>query len=351
MSRRSSVGLISALLLGASLGGCGGGDGADISTTAATTSTSSTTAAAVDRVDLPKAGAREVKIDGDWLVATDDAIWISADTELDQLDPKTGDKTGAVRVPGGPCLSPAYAFGAVFSATCYADKGLVRINPQTLEVTSSIRLPTPDLYNQEGTIAAGEGAVWVIIDGKSCEACVLAGFDPQTLSRTHEIDLDPGAASVAVGNGFVWVSDSKGSRVLRIDPRTDKVVGETKVGGLPQYLTVDSNGVWVLNQLEGTVMQLDPVSGELIRTIEADMAGAGGSVTVGAGSVWVRGTLTLLKQIDSETGEVVATYGPDTGSGDSLVADGVLWVSAFLPGHGAGPGSGVVYRLPLSQAN
>jgi streptogramin lyase len=348
MSRQSSVALVSALVLGAGLGGCGGDDSADTSTTATTTSTPS---AEVDHVDLRKAGASEVKIDGDWLVASDDAIWLSSSTELDRLDPKTGEKTGGVRVPGGPCLSPAYAFGALFSATCYADKGLVRINPQTLEVTSSIRLPTTDLYNQEGTIAAGEGAVWVIIDGKSCEACVLAGFDPRTLSRTHEIDLDPGAASVAVGNGFVWVSDSKRNRVLRIDPRTDEVAGETEVGGLPQYLTVDSNGVWVLNQLEGTVMQLHPESGELIRTIEADMAGAGGSITVGEGSVWVRGTLTLLKQIDSDTGEVVAQYGPDTGSGDSLVADGVLWVSAFLPGHGIGPGSGAVYRLPLSQAN
>jgi DNA-binding beta-propeller fold protein YncE len=198
---------------------------------------------------------------------------------------------------------------------------------------------------------AGEGAIWIVIDGKGCEACVLAGLDPKSLEITHEIDLDPGAASVAVGDGFVWVSDSKRNRVLRIDPHTDEVAGETKVGGLPQYLAVDSNGVWVLNQLEGTVMQLDPKTGELIRTIEADMAGAGGSITVGEGSVWVRGTLTLLKQIDSETGEIVATYGPDSGSGDSLVADGVLWVSAFLPGHGTGPGSGIVYRLPLSQAN
>jgi DNA-binding beta-propeller fold protein YncE len=145
------------------------------------------------------------------------------------------------------------------------------------------------------------------------------------------------------------VSDAQRNRVLRIDPRTDEVVGETKVGGLPQYLAVDSNGVWVLNQLDGTVMQLDPQSGEVIKTIEADMKGAGGSITVGEGSVWVRGTLTLLKQIDSETGEVVAQYGPDQGSGDALVSDGALWISAFRPGHGTGPGSGVVYRLPLSQ--
>jgi streptogramin lyase len=327
--------------------GCGGGDAADTSATAAT----ETTATPVAKVDLRKAGATQLKIDGDWLVGTDDAIWLSGGTELNRLDPKTGKKTGAVSVPGGPCLSPAYAFGALFAATCYADEGLVRIDPDTLEVTKNIRLPTPDLYNQEGSIAAGEGAIWVIVDGHGCQACVLAGFDPQTLRRTHEVDLDPGAASVAVGNGLVWVSDSKRNRVLRIDPQTDEVLGETEVGGLPQYLAVDSNGVWVLNQLEGTVMQLDPDTGAVIKTINADMAGAGGSITVGEGSVWVRGTLTLLKQIDSDTGEIVAQYGPDSGSGDALAEDGVLWVSAFLPGHGTGPGSGVVHRLPLSQAD
>jgi hypothetical protein len=65
------------------------------------------------------------------------------------------------------------------------------------------------------------------------------------------------------------------------------------------------------------------------------------------GCVWVRGTLTLLKQIDSETGEIVAQYGPDSGSGDALLRDGVPWVSAFRPGHGSGP----VYRLPLSKVD
>ena len=68
----------------------------------------------------------------------------------------------------------------------------------------------------------------MVIDGKGCEACVLVGLDPQTLQTTHEIDLDPGAESVAVGNGLVWVTDSKRNRVLRIDPRTDEVVGRPR---------------------------------------------------------------------------------------------------------------------------
>jgi glutamine cyclotransferase len=330
--------------------GCGGGDDQQ----SPESTVQPTTVAApenVKTIDLDEAGATHAKLDGDWLVATDDAIWLSTGPGFLRLDPRTGQKTGEVGVPGdATCLGGASAFGALYAATCGTGEGLVRIDPRKLQATDSIRLPIPDIYNGEGTMAAGDGAVWVIIDGKGCAACVLAGFDPKTLSMTHEIDLDPGAVSVAAGDGFLWVTDGKRNRVLRVDPRTDEVVGETDVGGSPYYLAVDSNGVWVRNQIEGTVMQLDPETGEVMRTIDAEMTGAGGSVTVGDGSVWVRGTLTLLKQIDSETGEIVAEYGPDAGSGDALVDDGVLWVSGFEPGHGYGSGgSGIVYRLPLSQ--
>jgi streptogramin lyase len=344
------IGRFAAVLIGVLvLGGCEGDDGSESSTSAAGSTTGT---ADVQKVDLRRAGATEIEIDGDWLVGTDDAVWLSAGTDFDRLDPATGKQNGGVHVPGGLCLRPVYAFGALYSATCYADDGLVRIDPEKPEVTDTVRLPVTGFYNEEGTIAAGEGAIWVVVDGKGCEACMLVGLDPQTLKTTDEIDLDQGAESVAVGNGLVWVTDSERNRVLRIDPGTDEVVGETKVGGLPRYLAIDSNGVWVLNALEGTVMQLDQETGEVMKTIEADMAGAGGSITVGEGSLWVRGTLTLLKQIDSATGEIVAQYGPDSGGGDSLVRDGVLWVSAVSElGHGTEAGSGIVYRLALSKVD
>ena len=344
------IGRFAAVLIGVLvLGGCGGDDGAESSTSAAGSTTGT---ADVQKVDLRKAGAQEIKIDGDWLIGTDDAVWLSAGTAFDRLDPETGEKDGEVSVPGGLCLGPASASGALYSATCYAERGLVRIDPKTLEVTDTVRLPVTRFYNEEGTIAAGEGAIWVVLDGKGCEACVLVGLDPQTLKTTHEIDLDQGAESVAVANGLVWVTDSERNRVLRIDPGTDEVVGETKVGGLPRYLAIDSNGVWVLNTLEGTVMQLDPESGEVMNTIEADMAGSGASIRTSEGSIWIRGTLTLMKQIDAATGEIVAQYGPDSGLGDSLVRDGVLWVSAVTElGHGTEAGGGVVYRLPLSKVD
>jgi streptogramin lyase len=341
MSRPRTAVAIGALVLGMGIAGCGGGgDGADTST-----STSSTKS-----VDLKQAGAKVIKLDADWLVGTGDDVWVNAGPQFIRLDPDTGEQNGSVNVPGALCLQPMYAEGALYSATCGSDRGLVRVDPQKLKVTGDVSLPTPSVYNEEGNIAFGEEAIWIVVDGKSCEACVLRGLDPQTLKTTHEVDLDPGAESVAVANGLVWVTDSKKNRVLRVDPKTDEVVGETKVGGLPRYIAADENGVWVINQLEGNVMQLDPDSGDVVKTIEADMAGAGGSFKIADGSIWVRGTLTLLKQIDPSTGDIVAEYTPPSGGGDSLVQDGVLWITAVKElGHTGGKGSGILYRVPLSE--
>ena len=205
---------------------------------------------------------------------------------------RPGGPKAAVPVPGGPCLGGAYAFGALYAATCYNDEGLVRIDPERLEVTDQIPLPTPDLYQQEGSIAAGEGAVWLVIDGKGCEACVLAGFDPETLKMTHEVELDPGAASVAARQRL-----RLGQRLKAQPGAADRPEHRRESSARPRSAACPSTWPWIptasgcSTSSEGNVTQLDPATGEVLATIEADMAGAGGSITVGDGSVWVRGTL------------------------------------------------------------
>ncbi len=59
------------------------------------------------------------------------------------------------------------------------------------------------------------------------------------------------------------------------------------------------------------------------------------------GSVWVRGTMELVAQIDPTTNRVVARFGePSAGSASVVAVDGQLWISA-----GA---EGALYRMPLA---
>jgi hypothetical protein len=58
------------------------------------------------------------------------------------------------------------------------------------------------------------------------------------------------------------------------------------------------------------------------------VAGAGGDLTTGAGSVWARGSDRLIVRIDAATSTVVERFGPPSGSGAVIVAFGAVWISA-----------------------
>ena len=61
-----------------------------------------------------------------------------------------------------------------------------------------------------------------------------------TVSR---VSLD--ATRIAAGAGGIWVADADGEAVLRIDPKTNRVVQTIPVGGTPTALAVGTKAVWV----------------------------------------------------------------------------------------------------------
>ena len=87
--------------------------------------------------------------------------------------------------------------------------------------------------------------------------------------------------------------------------------------------------------------RIDPRTGRTDR-IAAGVAGEGGDLTAGGGSVWARGSGTLLTRIDPGRRRVVARYGPPSGSGAVIVGGGAVWISA----HDVN----AVWRLPLDRA-
>ena len=319
MSRTLVAGAFVAILLA----GCGGGDDESEATTSAE---AAPVAELPEEEDIEAAGAERVKVSADGLAAGGGAVWGNWESTMVRIDPDTGKQTDEIKVPQAPCGRSAFGYGSVWSQTCF-DEGLVSVAPGSLEV-AYVPLEASDVYNGASGIGVGEGAVWVVADDKGCEACLLLGVDPDSLEVSHEIEIEPGGASVAIGLGSVWVANPEAGTVIAVDPEAGEVVNETPIDGSPQYLAVGEGSVWVFDQLGGNVVELDS-EGEETAVIEADMAGAGGSITTGNGSVWVRGALTLLEEIDAGSGEVVARYGPRSGGGDVLVAYGAVWVSRY----------------------
>ena len=128
----------------------------------------------------------------------------------------------------------------------------------------------------------------------------------------------------------------------KIDPARNRVVHTTEIGSVfPRFFAADEGGVWTLNQADGSVTRLDPASGEVAATIQADVAGDGGDMTAGGGWVWARGSGYLLTRIDPETNAVVERYCPSSGSGAVIVGFDAVWISAHDVAR--------VWKLPLAN--
>ncbi|MEP6973382.1 MAG: hypothetical protein ABI869_04460 [Actinomycetota bacterium] len=139
----------------------------------------------------------------------------------------------------------------------------------------------------------------------------------------------PGAASVVTGGGFVWVN-AQGGSVVRLDPSTGEVLSTTRFSGRGDSgLAFGAGALWVCDR--NSVAKVDSATGEIIG--RAVIATVGDYALFADGSVWVtggytRGSNSWVSRIDPATMTVVATI--DIGPHDwgPLAAEGNdIWVS------------------------
>jgi virginiamycin B lyase len=234
----------------------------------------------------------------------------------------TGKQVATWTPPTDSCGAFDAGFGAVWSATCGAP-GLVRIDVKTNKLTAiAIGGLMPD---SEASIGAGEGGIWMIIEGAPRK---LIKVDPTSLRVAARYDIDGSPTGVRVGLGAVWITDSIHSILHRFDPATGKIVADIKVGRAPQFFAVGEGAVWTMNQIDGTISRIDPATNTVVATINLGEQIEGGDIAVGGGFVWLRGSQTLLFKIDPATNEIVAVYGPESGSGSVAADDSAVWITA-----------------------
>jgi DNA-binding SARP family transcriptional activator/streptogramin lyase len=140
---------------------------------------------------------------------------------------------------------------------------------------------------------------------------------------------EPGG--IAHGAGAVWIADTAGDLVLRIDPDR-RTVDRIPVGHHPTGVAVGDGQVWVVNQLDRTVSEINPRALRQVGTVA--VGNGAGAIAFGHGSVWVaNATDYSLSRIDPDRGKVVATI-PLAGIPGGLAAGRKgMWVTSSSTGQ------------------
>lgn len=148
------------------------------------------------------------------------------------------------------------------------------------------------------------------------------------------------SASIAVPSGsfcpvfagnFIWITSTEHSLLIKVDPVTNKVVAQVSTGKNPRFATAGAGSIWTLNQGDGTISRVDMKTTKLLANIPAGLAGDGGEIAFGFGSLWVTLQHTPVTRIDPGTNTVSGKWVGE--GGDSIrTGFGSVWLTNLKAG-------------------
>jgi streptogramin lyase len=165
-------------------------------------------------------------------------------------------------------------------------------------------------------------------------AATMPAFDRGRFAAVIPV---PGAASLTVADGVLWVRKGAGA-VVRVDPESNRVVGKPlRVPADAEAIAVDDEALWVARVAPGdlgtpgkdAVTRIDLATGRMVATIPVGRAPLDLAVTPGA--VWVTnsgGGGSSVARIDPQTNRRAGRPVSTGASPQSLaVGGGSLWVA------------------------
>jgi YVTN family beta-propeller protein len=230
-----------------------------------------------------------------------------------------------------------------------------------LEPAAETRRPPPVRLDRKKRLIAVAGSLAVAISllvavATRGQAHLVAAANTVGMIDTGQTDLAAVVTGVGRPNGVassagaVWITDSADDLLLRIDSAR-QVVDRIPVGRGPAGVTTGGGQVWVANQLDGTVSEVNPGAGRPVATIPVGIGPS--AVAFGFGSVWVADvTGDSLSRIDAATGKVAATIGLSSSPAGIAIGAGSVWVAAQETGEllRVDPaGNQVVQAIPAGQ--
>ena len=184
---------------------------------------------------------------------------------------------------------------------------------------------TAEVIREYGPFPGVEHVAGVTYDGQHvwfASGDKLNALDPDTGERVRAIDAAAHAGTAFDGHHLFQLS---GDRIQKIDPNTGRVLSSIPApGGGGSGLTWAEGTLWMGQYRNRKIFQLDPRTGEILRTIESNRFVTG--VTWVDGELWhatFEGDESDLRRVDPHSGEVLERLAMPPGVAVSgLEADG-----------------------------
>ena len=195
------------------------------------------------------------------------------------------------------------------------DRGdVLRVDPATGKVLARVNAGVR-VFN----LAAAPGAVWAVANLSS----TAVRIDSASGRVTTSVRVGAEPYDVAWGFGSAWVSNAGEGTVSRITG--NRVVKTIRVGIEPNGLSAIGKSLWVTDHTAGKLLRIDPRTNRVTGAVE--LPGADW-VTEAAGSLWVSEETNVVARADPSTLKVLARVPVKRNPLGSAVVDGRLWVPA-----------------------
>jgi YVTN family beta-propeller protein len=172
-----------------------------------------------------------------------DYVRFSTEPGLLRVDPKA--RTVAEKIQVNEFSAPASGIAAGEGAIWAIDPQVLVANPgHLIRVDPSTNRVRKAPINSPVAVAVGEAAVWVLDTSGA-----VFRIAPVTMRVVDRIGASSGATAIAVGEGAVWVLNRVRENLTRIDVSSGRAAEPVDLDGKPASLAVGDGIVWI--RLEG----------------------------------------------------------------------------------------------------
>jgi virginiamycin B lyase len=261
------------------------------------------------------------------------ALWVAGSGQVIRIDPATNSVAARIPVVAGGAGPAGMAVGAGAVWVPLAVPGaLWGIDPATDKVSSKISLGGP-LSGSISVSAAGD-TVWVACCGESGTGASTSGgrllrVDPRRKRVVADIALNASPVAIAADASAAWVATADG-QVLMVNPTRNRVTATIDAGGplgFDHTIAVGPSGVWLADPFDEQLVRIDPKTKRVMARIPA---GAVTTLAVTGDAVWALSSLGLVRVDPAEDRVAAIDPGPDLRRARLVAADAdALWTAGW----------------------